>query len=53
MGGKIGIKFFSLANLTKFSLIDKLEATPPAITKAFVLLFLFDKNFYIAIFVFS
>ena len=34
-GGKIEENFFSLDNLVKFSLIFKLAATPPAITKVF------------------
>ena len=53
IGGKIDVKFFSLANLDRFSLIDKFAATPPAITKVFCLFFLFFENSYIAIFVFS
>jgi len=32
-GGKMEENFFSSANLVKFSLIGKFEATPPAITK--------------------
>jgi len=40
-GGKTETKFFSLANLTKLSLIDKFDATPPAITRVFVLAHLF------------
>ena len=47
------IKFFSLANLTKFSLIDKLDATPPAMTKVFVLFSLFIRNSFMATLVFS
>ena len=43
IGGKIEVKFFSLASLIKFSLIDKFAATPPAITKVFFLFFLFLK----------
>ena len=35
VGGNIGIKFFSLDKFFKFSLIDKFDATPPAITKIF------------------
>ena len=40
-GGKMDKNFFSSANLVKFSLISKFEATPPAITKVFLVLFLF------------
>ena len=41
------------ANAVKFSLIDKFEATPPAITKVFLIFFLFFKNSFIATLVFS
>ncbi len=53
IGGKTETKFFSLANLAKLSLIDKFDATPPAITRVFVLFFLSFKNSSMAILVFS
>ena len=45
--------FFSLDSSVRFCLIDKLEATPPAITKVLDLFFLFFKNSLMATFVFS
>jgi len=42
-GGKTGIKSFSLANLIKLFLIDRFDATPPAITKVFFYFFYFLK----------
>ena len=53
IGGKIEENFFSFYSLIKFSLIFKLAATPPAITKVFSLFFLSFKNSSIAILVFS
>ena len=38
------MKFFSFDRLVKFSLIDKFEATPPAITKVFFLVLFFFLN---------
>ena len=42
-GGKTETKFSSPDNFVKFSLIDKLEATPPAITKLYDFFFYFLK----------
>ena len=52
-GGKIEINSFSFASFSRFLLIVKFAATPPAITKVFLLFCFTFKNSFIATLVFS
>ena len=45
IGGKTGKKLFFFDNLIKFSLMDKFDATPPAITNVLFIFFYFLEIF--------